>query len=219
MFPSLQIALALHGYFLSYEPHGFLVESRCECISKCYFNMTCRSLFYQTISKTCYLSDAFYTEDDLQVSAGMQYLVWKRDGCGNGYSWNPKLDLCYKVHTNPKQSWTDAKNNCSQDGRHLLKVDNLETNLLMNYLAVKHGKSFWLGGTDEQEEGTWLWTDNSSFKSVWWDEEGGQPRGRVGQNCLLLYLHSWNAVNKWHDEFCTSPRGYICQLHVEPTHC
>ncbi|XP_046557958.1 C-type lectin BfL-2-like [Haliotis rubra] len=219
MFPGLQIVLTLHGYFLSSEPHGLVVVSRCECISKCFFNMTCRSLFYRTSSKTCYLSDAVYTKDDLPVSSDMQYLVWKRDGCGNGYSWNPKLHLCYNVHTGSPKSWTDAENTCIQDGGHLLKVDNLETNLLMNHFAVKHGVSMWLGGTDIKEEGTWVWADNTSIKSVWWNTEGGQPQRRTDQNCLALVHSSDNAVNKWHDHNCTKGHRYVCQLPVEPTPC
>ncbi|XP_046557961.1 C-type lectin BfL-2-like [Haliotis rubra] len=181
--------------------------------------MTCRSLFYQTTSKTCYLSDAVYTEGDLQVSADMQYLIWKRDGCDNGYSWNPKLDLCYNIDRHQIKSWMDAEKTCIQTGGHLLKVDNLETNLLMNYLAVKRTVSIWLGGSDIQEEGTWLWADNSSIKSFWWNTEGGEPQGQTNQNCLVLLLNSEDPVNRWHDQRCDKRHRYACQLPVEPSRC
>ncbi|XP_046578719.1 snaclec echicetin subunit beta-like [Haliotis rubra] len=195
MFTGLQIVLALQGYFKSSLPQGLVVKSRNECITKCYINATCSSAFYQTSSKTCYLSDAVYTKDDLQVSADMQYLVWKRDGCGNGYSWNRTLDLCYKVHTDSHKSWTDAENACIQDGGHLLKVDNPETNLLMNHFALKKNAHLWIGGTDIQEEGRWLWADNSSIQRFWWDTN--QSQYEVMQGCLLIYNDASHPLNKW----------------------
>ncbi|XP_071078965.1 C-type lectin mannose-binding isoform-like [Haliotis cracherodii] len=220
MLAGLQIVLTLQRYFLSSAPQGLIVESRSECISKCYFNTTCHSVFYQASSKTCYLSDAVYTQDDLDGSADMQYLEWKRDGCDSGYSWNRTLDLCYKAYTGSTKSWGNAENFCIQNGAHLLKVGNLETTLLMNHIAVNHGRSLWLGGTDIQEEGTWVWTDNSTFQTEWWDTDTDRPHtGKNSNDCLVVYPWSGEPVNKWRDHSCTKQHGYVCQLPVAPSCC
>ncbi|XP_067683496.1 C-type lectin-like [Haliotis asinina] len=215
MFTGLQIVLALQGYFKSSLLQGVVIISRSECITRCYLSTTCHSVFYQTTSKKCYLSDAVYTRDDLQVSVGMQYLEWKPDGCGNGYSWNRTLDLCYKVHTDYHRSWTDAESSCIQNGGHLLKVDNLQTNLLMNHFALTKSNPLWIGGADIQEETRWLWTDNSSIQMFWWDH--GEPDDVVSQGCLFIY--AGHSVNTWHDASCSSRNAYVCQLPLEPTQC
>ncbi|XP_067684812.1 galactose-specific lectin nattectin-like [Haliotis asinina] len=217
MLTGLHIVLALQGYFKSSLPQGLVVKSRNECITKCYFSTTCQSAFYQTTSKTCYLSDAVYTRDDLQASVGMQYLLWKPDGCSNGYIWNRTLDLCYQINTDSPKSWTDAENACIQGGGHLLKVDNLETNQLMTHFATEQNMHLWIGGSDIQEEGTWLWADNSSIQRFWWDTN--QTPFEELQDCLLIYIAVSHPVNKWHNGDCTWANSYVCQLPVEPTRC
>lgn len=68
------------------------------------------------------------------------YMPLCSDGCDNGYSWNRTLDLCYKAYIRSTKSWGNAENSCIQSGAHLLKVDNLETTLLMNHIAVTRSK-------------------------------------------------------------------------------
>ena len=65
--------------------------------------------------------------------------------------------------------WSEAEMACERQGSHLASVTNQEVH---NYIKGKQIKA-WIGGTDMNEEGTWLWTDCSdwSFNSGWnWGE-------------------------------------------------
>lgn len=47
---------------------------------------------------------------------------------------------------------------------------------------------FWVGGTDQENEGDWMWIDGSGFVYQNWQEN--EPGGGTNENCL------WAATNE-----------------------
>lgn len=73
--------------------------------------------------------------------------------------------------------------------------------------------SYWVGATDEAEEGKWVWssdgTDVKSGTPIWGYLYGVQPDGGTDQNCGTLYVKDFFYM---HDELCSeSTYGVICQ--------
>jgi len=77
--------------------------------------------------------------------------------------------------------------------------------------AKIHFWGFWLGATDRQNEGTWVW-DKTETKVTYTDWQTGEPNNYGGdQNCLLIKR---GYKYKWDDSECDSRLGYICQLKL-----
>ena len=101
--------------------------------------------------------------------------------------------------------WRDAEKKCIEYGGHLASVHSDQEN---NFIFQTSKKAVtWLGGNDLEVEGSWIWSDGSSWSYSNW--QSGQPdnaRGG-GQNCLNI---GFNA-EKWDDEFCTRRFQSICK--------
>ena len=76
--------------------------------------------------------------------------------------WESHGDRCYLWQNDPK-NWTEAEQFCKDKGAHLASVTSLN---IHNYIWSKiepTGSSFWIGGSDQEEEGLWKWSDGSEW--------------------------------------------------------
>uniref|UniRef100_A0AAQ6A9V8 C-type lectin domain-containing protein n=1 Tax=Amphiprion ocellaris TaxID=80972 RepID=A0AAQ6A9V8_AMPOC len=63
--------------------------------------------------------------------------------------WEHHGGKCYNFTTN-KSSWEESRNFCQSQGGDLVKIDSSDEQ-----------DKFWIGLTDSEEEGRWLWVDGS----------------------------------------------------------
>ncbi|KAK7475698.1 hypothetical protein BaRGS_00033069 [Batillaria attramentaria] len=70
--------------------------------------------------------------------------------------------------------------------------------------------NYWLGGSDEASEGTFVWvSDGRNITFSDWSDGGGQPNNRNNQDCLEIR----KAFDfRWNDFTCTARNRYICQI-------
>ena len=77
----------------------------------------------------------------------------------------PKLEF-----NNLNMNWTSAEAFCVDKGGHLASVSShhiwykMQSFLLLQFadtLLLSNNDNIWLGGTDEEREGSWTWTDGS----------------------------------------------------------
>ena len=74
-------------------------------------------------------------------------------------------------------SWHDAQDHCSKLGAHLVTINSKSENIYVKDLAYNNSNSadiiFWIGMTDEAQEGIWKWvTDEPVTFNDW---QGGEP--------------------------------------------
>ena len=104
-------------------------------------------------------------------------------------------------------NWSDAEEFCISKGGHLASVaSHFHWHRLQSFIENLglNTQSIWLGGTDEAEEGEWVWTDGSKWSEEYWNPT--EPTNSSHQNCL----DSWKSV--WYDDSCQSPFMSICSL-------
>lgn len=105
-------------------------------------------------------------------------------------------------------SWQDARDDCAARGGYLVTIQDEAENQFINQFGFG---SFWLGATDETEEGTWGWVTGEPWMYTNWAE--GQPDNDItddssGENYLALL---WpEAPSQWNDV----PNGsgpFVCE--------
>ena len=98
-------------------------------------------------------------------------------------------------------TWPNAKTACENLGGHLATSTSAEKN---TFLTTVTTNTVWLGGIDEETEGSWKWITGETWSYSNWSD--GEPSG--GEPYLDFNHHS---TGKWNDETATKTHSYICE--------
>ena len=115
---------------------------------------------------------------------------------------------CYGHPKDNKLSWADAESYCQSwsAGAHLASVHSAEE---QKFVQDNFPGNIWLGGSDTNKEGSWVWSDGTSFRYSDWSS--GQPdNGGSNQDCLKGNWAERPGL-KWDDEFCTIKQLFLCK--------
>ena len=99
-----------------------------------------------------------------------------------------------------KKTWVEAETHCQLGGGHLASILKLNEQKEVSALS---GSELWIGGSDQEEEGAWNWTDKSVWDYTAWDVGAGEERD--GRNCLYTQGMEWN------DASCNAKKAFVCQ--------
>ncbi|XP_053398186.1 CD209 antigen-like protein B [Mercenaria mercenaria] len=125
-------------------------------------------------------------------------------------SWTSFGTSCYHVG-NDALTWEEAKTKCESYDGILAEVENDSENTFLMELAKQkdtRGKGAWLGASDLETEGLWIWSSSKrQIFDVFSNFKGKEPNGRARENCLHLKKSKW----EWNDEKCHNKMGYICE--------
>ena len=136
-------------------------------------------------------------------------------------NWEENEDRCY-LWPSHKRSWKEAELFCKEEGGHLASVTNQK---IHDYIWSKVDRKnkethFWIGGTDQAEEGTWTWTDGSPWNfSKWGTKPKKQPDNhnwdfdwREDEDCLQIYHR--RSTDGWNDMTCSSEKKFVCSRPI-----
>ena len=155
--------------------------------------------------------------------------VYAYDINGNGYSDTPTNKKLHTIIGNPQPSntveynghryelyefdgkyeWTDAKYFCEEKGGHLATITSAEEDNIIYQLVKDFQNHYWLGGTDQDNEGEWKWITGEAFNYTNWNE--AQPDNYENEDYLCMY----NYNGKWND-YSGNLFGFICEYEPEP---
>lgn len=195
--------------------------SRVVCSFHCLLDETCESFFYHSSTKLCeghpsvylYLSDA-----SNQVSPHTQYYKIACEG-GPSYRYDRVINTCYSVKE-IRRSWYAAQLHCQSEKAWLLDLsDHQVASHLMNNFNNYHDPFliyywFWLGLTDLQSEGNYVWSHSSKALngSGYW-LPGEPDNANMNQHCV--YMRHQDGRFQWGDIECTTDFiEFICQSNV-----
>ncbi|XP_074518062.1 galactose-specific lectin nattectin-like isoform X5 [Halichoeres trimaculatus] len=135
---------------------------------------------------------------------GAPELVKRTLSCPSGWTLLSERCFCYD---SSYRTWAQAERNCQALGGNLASVHSAaeyhNIQWLVTTMSYKHGLT-WLGASDAAEEGTWLWTDGTSYNYKYY---GGFDNAGSKQHCLQM---NWGEHKYWDDVECYNKLPSVC---------
>ncbi|CAL4162746.1 unnamed protein product [Meganyctiphanes norvegica] len=164
----------------------------------------------------CNLTRLIICEDESQQADDKMDINLKKISCPALFV--PVSGLCLAFLTFADQTWAEARQTCSSLGGGLAKL-TLPQHLRDIYIYINQQglseDSFWIGGSDAETEGVWLFTDGSAVPSgtPFWGVgivPVQEPDGDTLENCLLL-----NADGQYYfrDFDCNNLNNPLCLIN------
>ena len=130
-------------------------------------------------------------------------VIWfvPADVCKPGWSYFG--GICYSTSQTCK-NWTEAQKTCQSYSANLISVRNQEENVYIQHRL--NGAKGWIGLSDRDTEGTFVWADNKLSNFTYWAKN--QPNNFNNEDCVhtLGVRHSF----MWNDVSCDTCHNYTC---------
>ncbi|KAM5238004.1 CD209 antigen-like protein C [Ctenodactylus gundi] len=125
------------------------------------------------------------------------------------WDWTLFQGNCY-FFSKSKRNWNDSVTACQEMGAQLVVIKSAEEQDFLQLTSKTNGYT-WMGLSDLNQEGTWLWVDGShlwfSFKKYWND---GEPNNIGEEDCVEFKGNGWN------DSKCDKKNFWICKKTAVP---
>ncbi|XP_014831467.1 PREDICTED: galactose-specific lectin nattectin-like [Poecilia mexicana] len=149
----------------------------------------------------------------MALTSGLRFKICRRPywfpfykPCPRG--WTKIYGRCFRYVARP-MTWANAEKNCLSMGANLASVRNAYEYRRIQALiraASRNSREAWLGGSDAQQEKTWLWSDGSPMRYTNWCP--GEPNNGGGsQHCLQM---NYSGGKCWDDLWCNHSRPSVC---------
>ena len=112
-------------------------------------------------------------------------------------------------------TWSSAKENCEKLGGHLVTINSeTELNFINKLITIGDKEYYWLGASDKQTEGYWVWVTGEPLDDVIECWESNQPDNYDGKEHYLICSRDskgWNDIgNEGHHWW----RSYTDENHT-----
>ena len=105
----------------------------------------------------------------------------------------------------PAVTWEQAQDVCEANGYYLAVMNDQAE---QNWLTSVTNSDYWIGYSDQDEEGQWEWYGDSANFSYW---QSGQPDNSGDEDCAVF---RWWGDGRWNDWPCGNTRKYICETAI-----
>ncbi|CAC5391770.1 unnamed protein product [Mytilus coruscus] len=191
------------------------------CSTLCCMLGSCCYASYDKKTRQCILEESCCPQSELSADALMMKKSTDSLQCQNG--WLKNENKCY-YFSDDKTNWNDAKSICeSYEGMLVEVISSCELDFLKTkatgyssyniyygyvYLHKVSFIAFWLGGTDIEKEGNWIWS--TSQTDITFNDWGlHQPSNTNGKEHCVQMKREYNL--KWNDDPCMLGTRFICE--------
>ncbi|XP_033935303.1 galactose-specific lectin nattectin-like [Pseudochaenichthys georgianus] len=175
------------------------------------------------------------SHQNIQTIERLQKMIDERDAemknltggsckrCPDG--WERHGGKCYNFSI-IKATWTRSGADCRRTGGDLVQIESSEEQKFLEqtlrcYMTEDEDK-FWIGLTDSETEGAWLWTDGSALdrRLDFWSK--GEPDNYKGNNTMeedcarMGERGGARDLKCWYDASCEVPHRSICEKPEDP---
>ena len=121
--------------------------------------------------------------------------------------------------------WHAARANCAAMNAHLVTVTSAAENQFVRNAFSDQGQWFWIGATDEANEGTWRWVTDEPWVYEGWGLNEPNNMGAGEDYGILWYEGDWNDVASTAGGACMSgacgqgvyPMPSVCEWDAPAT--
>ncbi|KAG7241342.1 hypothetical protein INR49_025727, partial [Caranx melampygus] len=111
------------------------------------------------------------------------------------------------------QTWADAELHCVSEGGNLVSIHSEDEDSFVQsfikYFDPAQGYT-WIGLSDTQKEGSWMWSDGSAAKFFSWSVQQPDNAGNT-EDCVQTNAGS---NLKWNDIECSDTYASVCVSHM-----
>ncbi|XP_033762966.1 perlucin-like [Pecten maximus] len=210
----------LEGYWIestslrNYQPDSKLVSttasSHYACMMQCLMTDGCCFISYVTVNSTC-VRHLGMGNVQSQESSSVWYII-NDDNCPCG--WHRFEASCF-LFTNIYMTWNDSVAYCRILDARLAEADSKKKDSFIRGIAATTSGSFWLGGSDSDQENTWLWTASNLSMTKYdnWAPTNPNNYGGQGENADCICIGSWLKFY-WDDCNCWEEQAPVCEKPV-----
>lgn len=116
-----------------------------------------------------------------------------------------------------KVLWSEAVKACEQLGGYLVCLNSGGERRFVNGLRGENPRTIWLGATDRQTEGKWVWLDGTDRYWVWDADEPNDMNNNEDFGSLLPDGRMNDLPDKGTGNRIHTPEGYVCEWEALPT--
>ena len=130
--------------------------------------------------------------------------------------WKSRGSCLYKAVIE-KKTFNAAESSCVSFGGHLASIHSSdEEQFVVDKVIPGSVHNFWIGGTDQNVEGTWVWTDGTPMEHYnWAKSEPNDDNHPNDEDCLQIFN---NPHSGWNDYPCSHSyswiQAYVCKVCV-----
>ena len=104
-------------------------------------------------------------------------------------------------------SWSRSHGKCATQGANLPSIHSQEENVFVQ--SLHGGEKSWLGLSDINKEGKFVWTDGTSTNFHHWAKY--QPNNLGNQDCVHTLGFLEGHDYEWNDVNCTDCHSFTCK--------
>uniref|UniRef100_A0A8C6S658 C-type lectin domain-containing protein n=1 Tax=Neogobius melanostomus TaxID=47308 RepID=A0A8C6S658_9GOBI len=138
--------------------------------------------------------------------------------------WRLNGTKCYHFSSN-RLNWTESRDMCQRLRGDLVKIESREEQEFLDGKLqtemIDNGDKFWIGLTDSEAEGQWVWTDGSPLNSslaFWADNDDNKEPDNwtvedpEGEDCVRMGQKPFiEGLKWWYDRSCQIEQRSICE--------
>ncbi|XP_016058935.1 PREDICTED: CD209 antigen-like protein 2 [Miniopterus natalensis] len=118
------------------------------------------------------------------------------------WNWDFFQGSCY-MFSQIQATWKASVSACEDMRAQLVVINNAEEQKFLKSWNARINKRTWIGLSDQHNEGSWHWVDNTPIHLSFWKE--GEPNNHEDEDCVELDGEGWN------DSKCSAEYFWICE--------
>ncbi|XP_043935574.1 CD209 antigen-like protein E [Protopterus annectens] len=138
-------------------------------------------------------------------------------GTSNFSGWTTYFGNSIYFFSNQTLNWSDSRNACLSMKADLVVINSEAEQIFLKNSSVINNKPFWIGFTDQKEEGKWCWVDdpacNTTGARFWY--QNNPDNHDNNENCATENYNegTWST---WNDDNCQRSYSWICEKSIIP---
>ncbi|XP_051240079.1 asialoglycoprotein receptor 1-like isoform X2 [Dicentrarchus labrax] len=123
-------------------------------------------------------------------------------------NWMKFSRSCYLISTT-MANWDGSKAFCESHDAQLVIISSFEEQRFISSFDL----NFWIGLTDKEEEGEWIWVNGTAAYTKYW--RTNQPDNARGSEDCAQILKGYSVTENWNDIPCIQVFNFVCEKMLQ----